>query len=239
MTPGATAVLPDLTAMQARRMSVCVREPADHGHLASLAFLRASDAFEKRRPVYFSSGCRPKGHVHRVIVSLLPEGRTGWHVHFEIRALERAQPAKAEEPLLVDPSTGSVHPPERLPSVKLTRLVGHIGRRLAGTEIHINGSAAFRFPANEYRAVMPVPAPLLEPQPPDVPVGIDIMGVRLGWRDGSRSIIVDTAERPPRHLRVSVEVRDSAVTVGENWLCDVLEHLRQCIGHIVLPLLEE
>jgi len=227
--------LPDLATAEAEHVTVCVHEYVGSAYLEAVKALQESADFRARRPVFVHAGYVQEGGRHEAGVWLLPLKGRRWHVQVNLRLVRKFRRDRSQLVVESDGGAEAVNP-VRVSGGKVGALLRQIGECVAGKSIELHGTAHFRLAAARYRPVVQVPAPLVEP--PEVSVPVDILGVRLAWRDGSRSMVIDVGEVATNDFTVFLNMR-GAVEVGAKWLHDVLGHLRTCLADITEPAVPE
>ena len=212
-----------------------MQTPACAADLAAFRAFRGSLDVSLRRGVAVCGAYREGGKTHQATVAFLPQGGDAWHVHVEVRLARRRGSARAPAAASMDEPLGQPLLPQKVDSSTLRRIVTGLGRRLAGPDTAIYAQGEFLLPLRTWRPLVDLPFELIGAT--EAVVGVDLVGVRLAWRDGSLSAIVETLGGEPESLRVYLRMR-SKLELSGSWVRDAVGRLSDCLSGVVQSLKE-
>jgi hypothetical protein len=228
-----TGLLPDLASFDARSVDFCIEELVAHDCLASATGLRAVAGFGEHKLTHLGARYRSGDQPHSAVFFLYPRRGAKWHVRLELR-LEGDRRSRGR--LIAVHLSGRDGTATEVPTIRsssMARVLHCVGECLAGARVTVNAAGRFRLPRDRYAFTMALPTPLARGVDGDPDV--DILGVRLGRRDGSESITLDTDPKSPAEVWVAVRTQFQ-LDVGEGWVGAVVGELRARAREVAQPI---
>jgi hypothetical protein len=226
---------PDMASIGAQGVEFCVDLGADVA-LADLLGPLGGVQLPARGTFGLLATYRRRANVFEAFVLFQPSRGGGWHVTTRLAAVER----RGHHPTAT--AVGGTRRPGiemavlQVGSRDLWRLVVGVSATLAGKSVPVHAIGEFRLSHSDWQPVLELPKELWTAQ--SGRSGVDLLGVRLGWQDRTRNVVLEAIEPAASDFRVLIR-SDARLEIPCTTVGAVLGHLEQCLLDVAQRRREE